>query len=221
MATAAKKTPAKKPQKQNPDLQELLLTELKEIYSAEKQASRALPRLTRSVEAQAVREQMETRLQQGERIIEALDQAFERLETSPGRKKNVAAEGLLADAQEHVQEIEKGPALDAVLIGAIQKLEHYCIAAWGTSRAIAEVLGEQEVVQAMQQAIDEGEQLDQRLTDIAEQELYPAMQGGGDVDGEERSFQAGEEGEESADEEEASSGGGRGKGKGKGGEARA
>jgi ferritin-like metal-binding protein YciE len=218
MATA-KKAAAKKPQKQNPDLQELLSTELKEIYSAEKQASRALPRLGRAIETQGLRELLDTRLQQGERIIESLDQAFERMETSPGRKKNVAAEGLLADAQEHVQEIEKGPALDAVLIGAIQKLEHYCIAAWGTSRAIAEALGEQEVAAAMQQAIDEGEQLDQQMTDIAEKELYPALQAD-QVDGEERSFEAADDSD--ADEEDAGdAGGARGKSKRKGGEARA
>ena len=100
--------------------------------------------------------------------------------------------------------------------GRVQKLEHYCIAAWGTSRAIAEALDEPEVVQAMQQAIDEGEQLDQRLTEIAEQEIYPALQGG-DVQAEVRSFQAYEEVDESAEEETSSR---RGRSKGKVGEAR-
>jgi ferritin-like metal-binding protein YciE len=78
------------------------------------------------------------------------------MQTSAGRKKNVAAEGLIADAQEHIQEIEKGEALDAVLIAAVQKLEHYCIAAWGTSRSIAQAVGEEEIARAMQTAIDEG-----------------------------------------------------------------
>lgn len=184
----AKKSAAKRPRKQTPKPTELLLTELREIYSAENQLTKALPRLSNAIESESVRELMNRRLAQAEELIADIENVFEELEVQPGRTKNVAAEGLLRDAQEHVRKIERGPALDAVLIGAVQKLEHYCIAAWGTSRAFAEALGVESAAEAMQRAIDEGKELDQEFTQIAESEINPAM------------IEAGEEGMEEDDE---------------------
>ena len=219
--TATKKAAPKKPAKHNPDMQELLITELREIHNAEKQLSRALPRFNKAITTDTVREAMERRMEQGQRLTEALEEGFERMQTSAGRKKNVAAEGLIADAQEHIQEIEKGEALDAVLIAAVQKLEHYCIAAWGTSRSIAQAVGEEEIARAMQTAIDEGKQLDEELTRLAEEELYPSLLGDDEelVDGEQRSF-AGQDGEDAGQDEGDSKGGSRKSG-GKGEGARA
>ena len=186
MATAKKPAAkTKKPQKQTPEPQELLLTELREIYSAENQLARALPRFTKAVETEALRTQFERRLEEDQRLIEALDRAFENMDATPGRKKNVAAEGLIADAQEHVQEIERGPALDAVLIGAVQKTEHYCIAAWGTTRSFAQLMGETEVVKAMERALEEGKRYDEELTRLAEEEVNPAMLATGEDESEE------------------------------------
>lgn len=179
---AAKKPAAKKPAKQSPEPQELLVTELQEIYNAEKQLQRALPRLTKAVESDTVRQMFERRLEEGQRITEELDRAFEELDASPGRKKNPVAEGLIADAQEHVQEIEKGPALDAILIGAMQKTEHYCIASWGTAKAFAGALNADAVVEAMQSALDEGKTFDDELTRLAVEEINPAMLGSGEDD---------------------------------------
>jgi ferritin-like metal-binding protein YciE len=170
----AKKSARAKP-KQTPEPTELLETELREIYSAETQLTRALPRLSKAVESDRLREMLDLRRQQAEALIQDLDRVFEEMESSPGRKRNVAAEGLLNDAQEHVQEIAKGPALDAILVGAVQKLEHYCIAAWGTSRAFAEALEIESAAQVMQRVLDEGRQLDEDLTQLAEEEINPAM----------------------------------------------
>jgi ferritin-like metal-binding protein YciE len=97
------------------------------------------------------------------------------MEESPGRKKNVAAEGLINDAREHVQEIAPGPALDAVLIAAIQKTEHYCIAAWGTAKSLGQATGQKTVVSSMERALKEGKALDEQLTQLAEQEITPAL----------------------------------------------
>lgn len=202
---ATTKKPARKPQKQTPEPHELLLTELREIHSAESQLTRALPRLTKAVESDTVRQMFERRLEEGQRLLEELDAAFEEMEASRGRKKNPAAEGLIADAQDHVQEIERGPALDAVLIGAIQKTEHYCIAAWGTAKAFAAALGEQTVVRAMERALEEGKRFDEELTRIAVDEVNPAMLAEGEA--------------ELDEEEEPRRGGGRGRGA-EGGEAR-
>jgi ferritin-like metal-binding protein YciE len=171
----ATKNPPRKPAKQTPEPEELLLTELREIHNAESQFTRALPQLTRAVRAESVRGQFERRLEEGRRLLEDLDKAFDSRDATPGRKKNVAAEGLIQDAQEHVRELESGPALDAVLIGAVQKVEHYCIASWGTARAFAAGLREQDVVKAMDRALQEGRRFDDDLTSLAVDEINPAM----------------------------------------------
>src|SRR5258708_1749600 len=109
---AAKRKSAGRPQKESPGANELLTLELQEIHSAESQLSRVLPRLSKSVASEKLGEMLNERLTEGERIIKEIEAAFDEMEESPGRKKNVAAEGLINDAREHVQEIEPGPALD-------------------------------------------------------------------------------------------------------------
>jgi ferritin-like metal-binding protein YciE len=177
--------------KESPDATELLQLELQEIHSAENQLTRILPRVIKAAEAEKLRQMLEERMQQGERLIESLETVFDEMESSPGRKKNVAAEGLINDMREHIQEIEQGPALDAVLIAAIQKTEHYCIAAWGTARSLARAVGQETTVDAMERALEEGKTLDQQLTELAEQEITPQL----------LSEAADEEGEEEADAE--------------------
>lgn len=168
-------TSKSKSQKQVPEPEDLLVNELREIYSAEKQLTRVLPRLTKAVESDKVRKLLDRRLDEGQRLTEELEKAFEELDSSPGRKKNAAAEGLIADAQEHVQDFPKGAALDALLIGAVQKTEHYCIAAWGTAKAFAGALRQDTVTQSMQRALKEGRSFDEELTRLAEKEINPAM----------------------------------------------
>lgn len=188
--------------KEMPDGAQLLLLELQEIHNAESQLSRLIPRLAKAVEAQTLQQMLETRLSEGERIIGDIEAVLDEMEESPGRKKNVAAEGLIADAREHVQEIAPGPALDCVLIGAIQKTEHYCIAAWGTARALAQALGEETAAKAMERALEEGKRFDEELTELAEREVTPALlaQASDEAEDEEEEEEAGD------DDEEAQSG---------------
>ena len=159
--------------------------ELQQIHSAENQLSRILPRLSKAVESEKLRELLDERLDQGERILKEVESALDEVEASPGRRKNVAAEGLINDVREHIQEIESGPALDAVLIAGLQKTEHYCIAAWGTARSLAQATGQNEGIKVMERALKEGKELDQQLTELAEQEVTPKLlpeeeEGGGD-----------------------------------------
>lgn len=161
--------------KQSPGASELLVLELQEIYSAENQLARVAPRLVKAADSEQLQEALELRMEQGVRLIEDIENALEEMEQTPGRKKNVAAEGLINDLREHVQEIAAGPALDAVLIAGLQKTEHYCVAAWGTSRALAEALGFESVVKSMERVLEEGKALDQRLTQLAEQEITPQL----------------------------------------------
>src|SRR5579864_6377146 len=175
MAAQAQARKQSRKEKESPDANELLVLNLQQIHSAENQLSRQLPRLSKAVESQSLQQMLDERLQEGERIIKDIESALEELEESPGRRRNVAAEGLINDAREHVQEIERGPALDAVLIADLQKTEHYCIAAWGTARSLAHAVGQKSAGKAMERALKEGGPYDERLTELAEKEITPAL----------------------------------------------
>lgn len=184
--------------KQSPDGNELLILELQEIHSAESQLARTLPKLMKAVESEQLRSYLQERLSQGERLTNEIESALESMDESPGRKKNVAAEGLINDAREHVQELERGPALDAVLIGTTQKTEHYCIGAWGTARSLGACGGQKQVVSSMERALKEGKQMDEMLTRLAEEQINPQVFAGASAGGEE---------EEDTQEDEDSSAG--------------
>ena len=160
--------------------QDLLTQEVKEIHGAERQLSRAIPKLAKAAGSEKLREMLQRRREQGAILIEALDEALEEMEVSKARVKNVAIEGLIEDATQHVDEIDNEKMLDAALIGAVQKVEHYCIAAWGTARSMGQLFGQQKVVEAMEQAIEEGKRYDEEMTQLAESEINPAMLDGDD-----------------------------------------
>jgi ferritin-like metal-binding protein YciE len=157
---------------------DILVTELKEIYSAERQFSRAVPKLSRSISSQPLKDALQARREQGAGIIEELDGIFEEMGVTKSRPKNVAAEGLLEDMNEHVEEIDNPALLDAVLLGAVQKLEHYCIAAWGTTASLGRLLDQPAVVTLMERVLAEGKRDDEALTQLAESEVNPAMVAG-------------------------------------------
>jgi ferritin-like metal-binding protein YciE len=154
---------------------DLLTQELKEIYSAERQLLRAVPKLAKSVQSQRLRDMFERRRDQGGALIEAIDEALEEIGTSKSRPKNPAIEGLLDDANQHVEEIKDEKMLDAALLASVQKIEHYCIAAWGTAKSMGRLFDQQKVVEAMERALDEGKRFDQEMTELAENEVHPAM----------------------------------------------
>jgi ferritin-like metal-binding protein YciE len=178
---------------------DLLTQEVKEIHSAERQLSRALPKLAKAASSQRLREMLEKRREQGATLIESLDEALEELGTTRARKKNDAIEGLIEDANQHVEEISDKKMLDAALIGAVQKIEHYCIAAWGTVASMGRLFEQQKVVEAMERALEEGKRFDQEMTQLAEAEVNPAMlrqDEEGEGEEEESGEEAGEEGQE-------------------------
>lgn len=174
MATKAKQSRGRS-RKESPDAAELLLLELQAIHNTENQLSRVLPKLSKAINSETLGRMMDERLEEGERIIKEIETVFDEMEESPGRRKNTAAEGLIQDAREHLQEIESGPPLDAVLIGAVQKTEHYCIAAWGTAKALASAVGQKTAVRSMDRALKEGGKFDERLTELAEKEITPLL----------------------------------------------
>ena len=183
---------------------DLLTQELKEIFSAERQLSRAIPKLAKTVQSQRLREMLERRREQGGTLIEAIDEALEEIGTTKSRPKNPAMEGLLEYVNEHVDEIKNEAMLDAALLASIQKIEHYCIAAWGTAKSMGNLLGQEKVVEAMERALEEGKRYDEEMTQLAETEVNQAMLGEG-----EQGKVAGEQEVEEEEEEASEEGGGK------------
>src|SRR5690242_18716647 len=135
--------------------EDLFVEELKDIYSAEKQAVRAYPRLAKAVESEEVKEAMQEHLEQTRQQVERLDRVFEIREKRSGGKNCEGMKGLLEEAFTHVEEIEDGPVRDAALIGALQKVEHYEISAYGTVATLAEAMEQEEIHQLLVETLEE------------------------------------------------------------------
>lgn len=149
-------------------LQKLYVEELKDLYSAEKQLLQALPRMAKKVKNPQLRQAFEGHLETTRMQVERLDKIFERLERSPRGKKCKAMEGLIEEGKELMEEDMEPEVLDAALIGAAQRIEHYEIAGYGTVRTYARLLGEEEDARLLQQTLDEEAETDKALTQLAE-----------------------------------------------------
>jgi ferritin-like metal-binding protein YciE len=155
--------------------EDLFHNELKEIHSAERQLSRSLPKLMKQVSSDRVRHLLDQRREQAANLLEQLDEAFDEMDVRKVRHKNVAAEGLIEDANQHIEQIDDERFLDPLLIAAMQKIEHYCIAAWGTAASMGRLLGEEKIIQTMERVLEEGKRFDAEMTRIAEEEVNPKM----------------------------------------------
>ena len=149
-------------------LEELLIDELKDLYSAENQIIKALPKMAKAANSPDLRRAFERHLEETRNHVERLDQIGEELETKMTGKKCHGMEGLIEEGKEIMSEDLEETALDAGLIGAAQKVEHYEIAAYGTARAHAEMLGFTKVARLLQQTLNEEGATDKKLTQLAE-----------------------------------------------------
>jgi ferritin-like metal-binding protein YciE len=150
-------------------VEDLFLHELSDIYSAEKQLTKALGKLAKVVSNEQLSQAFETHLQETHGQIERIDKVVEICGLKLKRMKCAAMEGLIEEAQEMIDEIGKGPVLDAGLIGGAQKVEHYEIAAYGTLCAMGRLLGQEEAVKLLQETLEEEKATDQKLSQFAEQ----------------------------------------------------
>ncbi len=171
--------------------EELFVDELKDIYSAEKQAVRAYPRITKVVQSEELKQALQEHLEQTKQHVERLDRAFQMLEKRATGKTCEGMKGLLEEANAHVEEIEKGPLLDAALIGALQRVEHYEISAYGTVATLAEAMGQEEIHELLAETLQEEKDTDEKLTEVSRTVNSEALE-----EGEE------EEDEDATDEEE-------------------
>ncbi len=158
-------------------LTQLYVEDLKDLYSAEKQILQALPKMVKKATNPQLKKAFEEHLRVTETHVERLDRIFEGLGKSPRGKKCKGMEGLLEEGKEAMQEDMEPDVLDAALIGAAQKVEHYEMAGYGTVRTYAKLLGENQAAKLLQQTLDEEGEADKTLTKIAETANVEAMAG--------------------------------------------
>ncbi|HEY4312612.1 MAG TPA: ferritin-like domain-containing protein [Pirellulales bacterium] len=149
-------------------LKELFLEELKDLYSAEKQLIKALPKMAKAATAEDLQQGFLDHLEQTKGHAERLERVFELLDQKPRAKKCKAMEGLIEEGKELIAEDAEPEVLDAGLIAAAQRVEHYEIAGYGCVRTYAELLGETDARDLLQQTLDEEAATDKKLTQLAE-----------------------------------------------------
>ena len=156
-------------------MQELLLDELKDIYSAEKQITKALPKLAKGTTSPELKQAFESHLQETIGQIERLDQIFEILGKPHRAKLCHGMQGVLEEGAEVLEETDKGEVRDAALISAAQRVEHYEIAAYGCVHQYAKLLGQNEIAKLLESTLEEEKAADEKLTSISKQVNSYAM----------------------------------------------
>lgn len=152
-------------------LQDLFLNELKDVYHAEKQLVEALPRLAKAARSPELRQAFASHFEETEGQVERLERIFEELGEAARGKRCKGMEGLIEEGKEILEEEGDASVIDAALISAAQRVEHYEIAAYGCLRAYAQLLGHQSAVKLLEQTLAEEEAADQKLTVIGEQSV--------------------------------------------------
>jgi ferritin-like metal-binding protein YciE len=163
-------------------LQDLFIEELRDLYSAENMLLKALPKLARAATNPALRAGLEEHLEQTRAQKERLERVFEGLGQKPKAKTCEGMKGIIEEGEATMKQDAEDATMDAALIGAAQKAEHYEIATYGTVRTWARTLGLVEAAQQLQQTLDEEEQTDQKLTAIATT-VVNAMAAAGEEEG--------------------------------------
>jgi len=148
-------------------IEDLFLDELKDLYSAEKQITKALPKMVKAASTQELSAAFDSHLQETKGHVERLEEIFEKLGKRGTGKTCEGMKGVLEEGSEVIQEIEKGPVRDAALIAAAQRVEHYEIAGYGSVRSFAELLGKQDIVELLEETLQEEKAADEKLTTIS------------------------------------------------------
>jgi ferritin-like metal-binding protein YciE len=147
-------------------LMDLFVDELKDIYSAETQLIKALPKMAKAATSEDLRAGFEHHLEQTKEHARRIEEICTELGEKPTGKKCGGMEGLIGEGKEMMEEFE-GDVLDAALISAAQRVEHYEIAAYGTVRTYAELLAQDHAVELLEETLEEEKETDQKLTELA------------------------------------------------------
>jgi len=174
-------------------LEDLFVQNLKDIYNAEKQLVKALPKMAKAATSQKLRTAINEHLEQTEGQVERLDRVFQTLEMPARGTKCKAMEGLIEEGKEIMEEDFSDSVRDAAIIGAANKVEHYEIAGYGTLISYARLLGHPDAEKLLQETLQEEKEADRKLTELAESEI--------NLESDSRATAA-TDGEEDSDEEE-------------------
>jgi ferritin-like metal-binding protein YciE len=148
-------------------LKQLYIEELRDLHSAEKQLVKALPKMAKAISSPELKQGILTHLEETKNHVTRLDTVFERLGVSSKGKKCKAMEGLIEEGEDLLKEDAEPEVLDAGIIAAAQRVEHYEIAGYGTARTYAQMLGETEAQQLLQETLNEEAATDKKLTELA------------------------------------------------------
>ena len=150
-------------------LKELYVDELKDLYNAENQLVKALPKMAKAASSGELRQGFEEHLEQTKEHVQRLEEIFKSLEERPTGKKCMGMEGLVQEGSEIMQEDFEDSVMDAALIGAAQRVEHYEIAAYGTVREFAKILGQSEHASLLEETLTEEKETDEKLNELAKE----------------------------------------------------
>jgi ferritin-like metal-binding protein YciE len=166
-------------------LHEMLIDELKDLYHAEKQLTKALPKMAKASTNEDLREAFEAHLEETQEQVTRLEQVFESLDEKVKAKPCPGMAGIIEEGSEKLQELDEGPVLDAALIAGAQRAEHYEITAYGTCIEWARLMGHNEAVALLEQTLAEEKAADKKLTMLAEQGINEAAFAEGSEEGDE------------------------------------
>jgi ferritin-like metal-binding protein YciE len=148
-------------------MENLLLHEIKDLYNAEKQLTKALPKMAKAASSDELRTLFEEHLEETKQHVERLEQVFEKLGKPARGMKCKGMEGLIEEGEELIQEEGDDAVKDAALIGAAQRVEHYEMAGYGCARTYAELIGMSDVAHLLQSTLDEEKAADEKLNTLA------------------------------------------------------
>jgi len=158
------------------NLEELLLDELKDLYSAEKQITKALPKMIRGATSPALKEALETHLEETNGQVDRLEEIFGLLNKKGSGKTCEGMKGVLSEGAEVLGETKKGDLRDSALITAAQRVEHYEIAGYGGVREYAKLLGQKQIMALLDETLKEEEAADKKLTQVAKEVNAAALE---------------------------------------------
>jgi len=150
------------------NLRELLVDELRDLYSAETQLTKALPKLAKHCSDSKLKQAVEHHLQETEGHVKRLEQIFKRLDESPKGETCEGMKGLIEETEKRIKSGGDSATLDAGLIADAQRVEHYEISAYGSARTFADLLGEHEIVKLLEQTLQEEKAADAKLSQCAQ-----------------------------------------------------
>lgn len=159
------------------EVETMMLDQLKDAHSAEKQAIQLMKRTMHKVSEPKLKEGLQAHIEQSEQQRERIEQALEKMGARPGRKVCEAMRGLAEEATHEMEEYEKGPVLDVAIVASQQRIEHYEIAAYGTMLELSKAMGQTEIADLLAATLSEEKTQDELLTEMTRSSLLPALLG--------------------------------------------